>query len=294
MLKTKSEERFLRALSYLPTGIAEEIQRIVKGRLGGAGEVREISIRADGRCTVKHCGENIPLISEVSPQDAAEIAKGLCEGALYAKRDDIASGFITVKGGIRVGICGYAKYDEGRLVGVSEIRSMLFRIPGHTCAFREELFEAYLDGIGSGMLIYSAPGVGKTTALRELAGFIGGGIDAKRVAVIDERCEFDDEDYLHCEVDILKGYKRHTGIEIACRTMSPSVIIMDEIGGEDAENILSAVKCGIPMIASAHASSLEELMSKPALKPLMDIGVFDTFVGISLSDGAYSLRVDRK
>ncbi len=294
MLKTKSEERFFRAVSYLPASISEEIQRIVKGRRGGAGEVREISIRADGRCTVKHGGENIPLVSEVSADDAAEIAKRLCEGALYAKRDDIASGFITIKGGIRVGICGYAKYDGGKLVGVSEIRSMLFRIPGHECLFREELFEAYLDGIGSGMLIYSAPGVGKTTALRELAGFIGGGVDAKRVAVIDERCEFDDDDYTNCEVDILKGYKRHTGIEIACRTMSPSIIIMDEIGGEDAENILSAVKCGIPMIASAHAASLDELLSKPSLKPLTDIGVFDTFVGISLSEGVYSLRIDRK
>lgn len=294
MLKTKCEERFYRAVSYLPARISEEIQRIVRCRIGGAGEVREISVRAEGRCTVKHRHEKIPLISGVSAEEAAEIAGKLCEGALYAKRDDIASGFITLKGGIRVGICGHAKYDGGKLVGVSEIRSMLFRIPGHECAFREELFEIYLDGIGSGMLIYSAPGVGKTTALRELASFIGGGASAKRVAVVDERCEFDEDDYSYCEADILKGYKRHTGIEIACRTMSPSVIIMDEIGGEDAENILSAVKCGIPMIASAHASSLDELLSKPSLKPLTDIGVFQTFVGISLEDGRYSLRVDRK
>lgn len=282
------------ALASLPSEISGEILRIGSGRAGGIAQIREISIRAEGRCTILHGRESIPLISGVSSSEALQIAKNLAEGALYAHRDNIASGYITLRGGVRVGICGYAKYEGERLVGISEIRSLLFRIPGHECEFEEELFTAYLEGIGSGMLIYSAPGVGKTTALRSLTGFISGGICPKRVAVIDERCEFDESDYTSCEVDILKGYKRRAGIEIATRTLSPELIIIDEIGGDDADAILSVIRCGIPLIATAHASSYEELLSKPSLKELLRVGVFDTFLGISRTEQGYSLRVDRK
>lgn len=293
MVKSGNEERLMDALVSLPSEMSAEVLRIARGRCGGLSEIREISIRRDGRCSILHGRESIPLISRISAEQINQTAKNLADGALYAQRDNIASGYITLRGGIRVGICGYAKYDGDKLVGVSEIRSLLYRIPGHSCEFREELFSTYLEGIGSGMLIYSAPGVGKTTALRALAGFIGGGINPKRVAVIDERCEFDENDYSSCDVDILKGYKRRAGIEIATRTLAPEVIIIDEIGADDGTAILDVVRCGIPLIATAHAGSLNELLSKRSLKDLIEIGAFNLFLGICRSESGYSLQVDR-
>lgn len=294
MLKTRSEDSLFCSLSYLPRSLADEIMRIGRGRGGGVGEIREISIRAGGRCTMLFGKETIPLLTPVSREDAEEIVARLSDGALYAHRDSIASGYITVEKGIRVGICGYARYEGERLVGVTDMRSLLFRIPGHGCEFSDELISAYRDGVGAGMLIYSAPGVGKTTALRTLAGFAGSGRDAVRVVVVDERCEFSVEDYPTAEVDILKGYKRRRGIEIATRTMSAGLIMIDEIGGDDAETILGVVRCGIPLIATAHASSYEELISKPSLAALLNAGAFDVFVGISRTDCGYELRVDKR
>ena len=140
MLKTKSEDRVKIALSYLPKTLANEIRRIAGGRSEGAHGIREISIRAGGRCSMLFGNETIPLFTPVSVEEAEEIVARLSDGALYAHRDSIASGYITVEQGIRVGICGFARYEGDRLVGVSDMRSLLFRIPGHGCDFSNEFW----------------------------------------------------------------------------------------------------------------------------------------------------------
>ncbi len=294
MLLTKSEKRASLVISTIGGRIGEEIERIALSRRSGLSGIKEICIRAEGRSSVVIGEERIPLYSTVTKAETEKLMSRLCDGALYAYRDSIASGYLTLKGGVRVGISGYAKYEYKSFVGVSDIRSLLFRIPGHACEFAERLYEIFSEGVGSGMLIYSPPGVGKTTALRSLASSLGTGRSPYRVAVIDERCEFDEEDYADAEVDILKGYKRRRGIEIATRTMAPEIIMIDEIGADDAEGIAAVSKCGIPLIATAHAGSYEELLMRSALYTLIGSGVFDVFVGISYSDGEYRLTVNRR
>lgn len=293
MLKVKSKNKLDEVLFFLPSGIADEIRRLSRSRRGGANEVREIRIRTGARSAVSFSDECVTLFSTVDKEQMSEIVESLTDGALYAHRDSIASGYISIGGGVRVGICGQARYEADRLVGVGSVSSLLFRIPSGDCAFKDALYSAYIESGARGMLIYSPPGVGKTTALRALAASVGSGKLAKRVAVIDERCEFDESDYTSCEVDILKGYKRSDGIEIATRTMSPEIIMIDEIGEGDAEPISRVLRCGIPIVATAHASGLEELRSRIALAPLFTLGAFDTFVGISREDGEYRLTVDR-
>lgn len=280
-------------LKYLPCRIAEEIVRIAEARKCKTAGIREIRIRADGRSSVLILRECIPLFNTVTREETSEIVRRLSDGALYAQRDSIASGYISLSHGVRVGVCGYARYEYRSFVGVSDLRSLVFRVPTGECEFSEELFSAFSKNVRRGMLIYSPPGVGKTTALRSLAKSIGGGRYARRVAVIDERCEFSEEDFSDCEVDILKGYKRKTGIEIATRTMSPEVIIIDEIGAEEATGVAQAIRTGVPLVATSHAASLEEVLSKPSLAPLFECSAFDTLVGISYGSEGYRLSVDR-
>lgn len=291
MLKTKNSESVECVLSYLPTGLSDEISRILGGRRDGAGALHEIRIRAEGRSSLVFGCESVPLYYTVKMSEAERVVAALCDGALYAYRDSLANGYLTIAGGIRVGVCGYARYEGGALVGISDMRSLVFRLPAERCEVEDEIYEAFRRS-RRGMLIYSPPGIGKTTALRSLAASVGSGHSARRVCVIDERCEFRDGDYVSCEVDILKGYKRRAGIEIATRTMSPEVIMIDEIGGDDAESIRGVLNCGIPIVATAHASSLDEIKAKPSLAPLLDIGVFDVFAGISREGGVYSVKVD--
>ena len=294
MVITGVENRVLKVLSFLSVPLKCEIEHFLGCRLAGAGEVREIRVRAGGACSIILKNERIPLASRISREELEVILYKLCEGSVYAFRDSIASGYIPLSDGVRVGICGLARYENGQVVGISEAGSLVFRIPGHECDFADELFCVWESGIGSGMLIYSPPGVGKTTALRALVRRIGSGRDPRKVAVIDERCEFISTDLEGCEVDLLRGYGKRRGIEIAARTLSPQLLVVDEIGDEDCEALAGVVGCGIPLIATAHGATVEELYSRPPLRRLIENGFFDVFVGISYTGGAYSLSVSER
>ena len=291
MTEIKKSLPAMRVLDCLPQRMAEEITRLVLVRRGEIGQLREVRLRTEGQCSALLLNERIILCSTLNREETNSLVNALCEGALYAHRDTLASGYITIRDGIRVGVCGYARYEGGGLVGISDVRSLVFRIPTGECAFREELSEAF-RGVRRGMLIYSPPGIGKTTALRSLAASLGRGASAKRVVVVDERCEFSESDYERAEVDILKGYQRRAGIEIAARTMSADVIMIDEIGADDAESIYAVMKCGIPFVATAHSASFEEVMNKPSLSRLFECQAFDRIVGISCSGGEYKLTVN--
>lgn len=293
MLKLGEGALAERVLSLLPVRLADEIKRLAYGRRGGLGSIREIAIRLFGACTLTLGREVIRLYARPDREEMDSLCDRLLGGALYAHRDSISEGYISLGDGIRVGVCGSAGYEDGRLVGVSDMQSLLFRIPTGECEFADELYGIFCQGIGQGMLIYSPPGVGKTTALRSLAASVGGGREPLRVLVVDERREFSIEDYRGCRVDILSGYRRPVGIEIATRTMSAELIMIDELSAEDGELLPSVVRCGIPIVATAHAGGLDEIMKRPALRPLIDLGVFSVFVGIYRSDGEYRLKVDR-
>ena len=103
------------------------------------------------------------------------------------------------------------------------------------------------------------------------------------MAIIDSRCElYIDGMFDDTLCDVLIGYPRAAGIELATRTLSPEVMISDELGdAEEARLILSAQNAGVPMIASAHASSVEELLLRPNIRLLHDNRVFSYYVGVS-------------
>lgn len=291
MIKVKADA-IGSVIDILPIRLAGEIKRLALSRCGGLASVKEIRVRRGAACSMIIGKETLRLYSRVEENDADELVSRLIGGALYAHRESIASGYLSLPYGVRVGVCGTASYDNDRLVGVGRLSSIVFRIPTGECEFSEELYSIFRRGIGRGMLIYSPPGVGKTTALRSLARSVGGGRRPMRVCVVDERCEFYEGDYSGFEVDILRGYKRREGIEIATRTLSADLIMIDELGAADCDSILDVVRCGIPLVATAHADSAEEIRSKPALTELLSCSAFSVLVGISLSDGEYKLRVD--
>ncbi len=290
----KTEDVVSVIYDFLPRAMADEIMNLCRYKNGGVGDLREIRVRRGGYSSVKLGREKIPLKTKASSEETDVIIKKLTGGSLYAHRDQIAEGFISAGRGIRVGVVGSAGYEGGGLVGISEISSLLFRLPAGGCAFSDRLLSVYRSGVRSGMLIYSPPGVGKTTALRALAGGLGRGAHPLSVAVVDERREFSSEDYTDADVDILSGYRKCRGIEIATRTMHPDVILIDEIGAEEAAAVSGAVKAGVPIVATAHAGSFSELSARPALAPLFRAEVFDVFVGISEDARGYFLSVDRR
>ncbi len=271
-------------LALLPQNLALELEHIARTRKGMPQSVNELRLRAGGVSTLLADGVLINLHVRLREDELEDIIFSACEGSLYAFRDTLAQGYVPLGDGIRLGICGHARYEGGALVGVRGAGTLVFRFPFGECLFAEDIASIFRLGLHSGMLIYAPPGGGKTTALRSLVRVLGSGKGSKRVCVIDERCEFLPEDYIRCTVDILRGYKRAQGIELAVRTLTPEIIVIDEISSEEAAGLEGVMRCGIPMIATAHASSMEELLEKPYISKFTSMGTFDLLVGITKSD----------
>jgi stage III sporulation protein AA len=222
-----------------------------------------------------------------------EVLEGLCGGSLYAHGDTIKNGFISLFGGIRAGVCGRAAIDNGRVIGISEISSICIRIPHFVSVSPAPVLDLLrVLSYSKGVLIYSPPGEGKTTLLRSVA------LEASRTAnlrvvVVDSRGELE---YgirnNNSAVDILTGYPKSLGIEIALRTLNASLIICDEIGNEDeARSIIDVSIGGAALVASAHASDISSLMAKKSIRLLHDHGVFGTYVGIKRQGEEYIYTV---
>ena len=107
---------------------------------------------------------------------------------------------------------------------------------------------------------------------------------------MDEREEISTEELAGRNVDLLLGYRRATGIEIATRCLAPEVIITDEIAPEDAEDVLAAANSGVPIIATAHAATVGELLSREQIARLVRAGVFSNIVGIYREGGRFVCR----
>ena len=279
-------------IGCLPERVGRELLRIAHTRRGGVGEISEIHITLGRRSSALIGGERVILGVKLTSHDMDITVHRVCGGAIYAHRDTISEGYVSLRGGVRVGICGRARYESDRLVGVSDVSSLVFRIPTATSSLRDELFSAW-QGTRRGMLIYSPPGVGKTTALRTLVGMIAEECPFERVAVVDERCEFSVDECRRLGVMLLRGYKRADGMEIALRTMSPTVIAVDEIGARrESDAMIESLNSGIRLIATAHAKERAELGSRGGVEPFLRVGAFDVFFGIFHTDTGYSCKIE--
>jgi len=288
MLKARTGENTALSAVFdvLPYKLVSELKAIMASRRKFAESICEIRIRCDGPSTVVLSGESLPLITRLDREDFDGVIARATEGSMYAFRDTVEDGYIAMPHGVRVGVVGEAKYDGGKM-RVSEISYMVFRIPSGKCEFAEELCELW-QTVGGNMLIASKPSGGKTTALRGIARVLGGGRYGKRVVVVDRRCEFRREDYSSSTVDLLFGYERSTGIEIAIRTMSPDVIIIDELTTDaDSRAVYSALGAGVCVIASAHAESEEDVRQRACLEPLMSNGFFSSVTFLRKKDGVF-------
>ena len=276
---------------WLPQHICLPLSRV-------SGEWEELHLRV-GRCaSVTVGGENRRVPIFFSREDMEALMVRLCGGSLYAHRESIHRGYVAPGGGIRVGVCGRAYFEPSEqgemLVGVRDVDALCFRFPRPLRSVGGGLIERVRAAFPLGSLIYAPPGVGKTTLLRALAHRLSRGDSALRTAVVDSRCELNDGAFADdALLSFLSGYPKGQGIEIAARSMSAQVILCDEIGNEgEAQAVLAAANCGVPVIATAHAANLQGLLTRPGFDLLHRAAVFGQYVGISRRAGERDYRYE--
>lgn len=198
--------------------------------------------------------------------------------SLHAAAAAMSRGYINYQG-LRIGICGTAVIQNGEVKGFRSFSSLAVRIP-HECrgicdGIIREMYAAKFENT----LILSPPGGGKTTALRELIRKLSN--SGYRVGVVDERGElaacsgqraqFD----VGTSSDVLTGCPKAAGAMMLLRGMNPQIIAMDEITqSEDLGAIQEICGCGVGLLASAHASGVDELEKRPLYRRLVEMGVF--------------------
>ena len=269
-------------------GILDSVISILPPDIGSAikeynGRYTEIRLRKNRHVALCCYGKNTELSAYTDEKTLSECVDALCSHSLYTHMHTIAEGYIQLGSGVRVGVCGRAVCDGDRIKHISEITGLNIRIPIEVPGVAREIYsQIKKGGFLLSLLIFSPPNLGKTTLLRDLAQQLAVGTYGKKVVIIDSRCEIETDRLSRCSnIDIMSGYPKDKAIEIATRTLSAEYILCDEIGGlAEAESLLSVQNCGVPVVATAHASSIEELLTRKNIRILHDSGFFRTYVRI--------------
>ena len=234
----------------------------------------------------------------VGEEDIYRAIASISDNSLYAFEEEIRRGFITVAGGHRVGLAGQVVLQGELVKTMKDFSSICFRIARAVKDCALPLFP-YING-GSGgtsvnTLIISPPRCGKTTILRDLARLLAYGskrYPARNVVIVDERSELAGSYRgipqldVGPRTDVLDACPKAQGMIMALRSLSPQVIITDEIGRqEDVLAIQECVNAGVAVISSVHAGSLDELQKRPVMRELLSTRAFKLAVILSRQKG---------
>jgi stage III sporulation protein AA len=272
-------------------------------------KVYELRLRANSPAVVCISGRNMFLGSRgvtdsgahaavVSRVDLDNIIHKAAGYAIYAVNDQIRNGFVTIRGGVRIGLCGEVVAGGGGGVStIKNLNALCIRFPHEikNCAY-PLLPYIFGDNRPYNTLIVAPPGAGKTTILRDLAVQVSAHFPSLNTLVLDERGEIaanylgDNQLFVGDFTDTITGGTKKFGFENGIRSMRPDVILTDEIAtADDAELLKTAVRSGVVVAASVHAGGIDEIRRKPAFREIIAERIFDRFAVLAVRDHAGTL-----
>lgn len=280
------------ALGAIPPALSQKITELLTSRGVSLSAISEIRARAGRLSSVMAGGVFTAVPTDLSREDIHGALEGMTRGAMHIHRETLLKGYISLPFGIRVGVVGSARYEMGKICAVGEASALVLRLPFFDAEIGRRIRDGVMGEGAASCLIYSPPGGGKTTALRSLA-YALGEAGCVRAVVIDERRELSPEPYGSFGVDILSGFHKAEGVELATRYLNPELILLDELNSDEAQAVRRASLCGVPIAATAHAGEIDELYKRDGIAELLSLGVFKYLVGIVRKEGSFGIEVVR-
>jgi stage III sporulation protein AA len=228
----------------------------------------------------------------------------LTNHSVYSFEEELRRGFITIPGGHRVGLAGRTLLENGRVRTIRDVSSFNIRVAREVFGVSKDILPYMIDPVGRRVhntLIISPPQQGKTTLLRDLARTLSSGDRTSlqgltrglKVGIVDERSEIAasvkgvPRFNLGPRTDVLDGCPKAEGMMMMIRSLSPELIVVDEIGRpEDAEALHEALHGGISVIATAHGYGMSDIKLRPVLRELISERLFNRYVVLSLRKGS--------
>lgn len=269
---------------YLPLRLLPILNALPPDLLRAVTEVR---LRKDRPFSVTADGKTLPLSARGTPcapehalkntaSDLAETLEKLTGGSLYAYEESLSQGFLTLPDGCRAGIAGdFVRTPNG--FSFREITSISLRVARFFPRFASELTDYYAENGLCGTLVLSPPAGGKTTFLKSAAWLLSASAHPYRVGIADERGELTIPPGTY---DRVTGLPKAKAIELLTRTLSPELIVCDELCADDENAVLAAQNTGVSLLASVHARSLTEALRRPFVRTLCAAAVFSLAVTI--------------
>ena len=271
-------------LQYFPLEIYLQISKLIEESEKVADSIQEIRIRTNKPIALKVENSNRILKHKVTQEEVLRIFERICEGSIYSYRKQICEGYITVKGGHRVGITGNVAMEDDKVININYISSLNFRIARQVLDCSNELLKYIINIDDSNIyntLIVSPPGYGKTTILRDAIRKLSNGIKeinfrGRTIGLVDERGEIAamykgiPQNDVGIRTDVIDNISKDKGMHMLVRSMSPEIISCDEIGSNaDLEAINYAICSGVKGIFTAHGKSIEEISLNNNLAELL-------------------------
>lgn len=272
-------------LRYFPNKIYQIFSNLLQENPKVANELQEIRIRVDKPIILKLREKDIILQYNILQTEILQIVERLCENSIYAYKNQICEGFITIKGGHRVGLTGSCVIENGKITNIKYISSLNIRIAREVknCSTRilREIIDIENKTIYNSIIV-APPGRGKTTILRDIIRRLSDGIEeinfrGKTCGVVDERGEIaamfkgTPQNDVGIRTDVIENVSKNKGIHMLIRTMAPEIIACDEIGSkEDVEAIHYALYSGVKGIFTMHGKNVEDIKNNKQIYELIE------------------------
>lgn len=231
----------------------------------------------------------------VTQEDAVFVLNKLSQHSLYTMEEELKRGYVTLQGGHRVGLAGKVITEKGTVKMIRDVSSFNIRVARQKIGVAKPLLPYLYNNYWLNTMVIGPPQTGKTTLLRDIARTISMGSDkvpSYKVAIVDERSEIAGcvkgvpQHDLGLRVDVLDACPKAEGMMMLIRSMSPDVIVVDEIGRqEDSEAIQEAIHAGVQLVVTAHGYNWEDVWKRPSIRELMELGVFERFIELSRQKG---------